>query len=36
MLLNFRCIVFGALLFMGLSAFSQIKPPKGKWEPEDA
>ncbi len=36
MLLNFRCIVFGALLFTGLSAFSQIKPPKGKWEPEDA
>jgi len=36
MLLNFRCIVFATLFFVGLSAFSQVKPPKGKWEPEDA
>ncbi|HXB39439.1 MAG TPA: tetratricopeptide repeat protein [Bacteroidia bacterium] len=37
MLYRLKGIVLLAFLFAGISSFSQqIKPPKGKWEPEDA
>ena len=37
MLLRFKVIALIAFLFAGTCSFSQqIKPPKGKWEPEDA
>jgi tetratricopeptide (TPR) repeat protein len=36
MLRTFRCIILVALLFAGHGVFSQSRPTKVKWEPEDA